>query len=133
MAESYESEKPNGVYVDVAGEEEAAAAANDSNKKKSHVGGNHRKQRETLYDVLHRLISVILFPEPGNSGPLLQRIKISLSENVPHIPEACRNTGRDVLLWTRRGSPLRVLLVISVSIFVCMYCLGFFFFFFFPV
>ena len=113
MAESYESKKPNGVHVDVAGKEEAEAAANDSNKKRSRVDGNHQKQRETLYDVLHRLISVILFPELGNSGPLLQRIKISLSKNVPHIPKACRNTGRDVLHWTRRDSPLRALLAIS--------------------
>ncbi|KAI4299642.1 hypothetical protein L6164_033078 [Bauhinia variegata] len=102
MAESYETEteKPNG--------------EEDRNYMNSRDG--HRRGRETLYQVLNRLIASILFPEPGNSGPLIHRIKVAVSENVPLIPEASRNTGRDVLLWTRRGSPLRALLVISVGV-----------------
>ncbi|KAI4307688.1 hypothetical protein L6164_030848 [Bauhinia variegata] len=108
MAESYEmeTEKQSGVYVEVTGEE-------DGDYRKSN--DRHWRGRETLYQVLNRLIAAILFPAPGESGPLLHRIKIAVSENVPLIPEASRNTGRDVLLWTRRGSPLRALLVISVG------------------
>ncbi|KAK9041251.1 hypothetical protein V6N11_016361 [Hibiscus sabdariffa] len=57
---------------------------------------------ETLYDhdVLHRSISMIIF---------------SFFENRPRLRKASRNTGRNVQLWTRRGSPLRALLVISVT------------------
>ncbi|XP_007031339.2 PREDICTED: uncharacterized protein LOC18600679 [Theobroma cacao] len=75
----------------------------------------HRE--ETLYGVLHRLVSMIIFPDASSSAstPLLQRIKISISENGPRLGEASRNTGRAVLMWTRRGSPIRALLVISVG------------------
>ncbi|GMI76977.1 LDAP Interacting Protein [Hibiscus trionum] len=75
------------------------------------------RTEETLYDVLHRSISMIIFPNGSSpeSTPLLQRIKISVSENGCRLREASRNTGRDVLLWTRRGSPLRALLVISIG------------------
>ena len=78
---------------------------------------NHTE--ETLYGVLHRLISMIIFPDASSSAstPLLQRIKVSVSENGPLLGEATRNTSRTVLLWTRRGSPLRALLVISVRVF----------------
>ncbi|XP_022770026.1 uncharacterized protein LOC111313619 [Durio zibethinus] len=72
---------------------------------------------ETLYGVLLSLISMIIFPDASSSAstPLLQRIKISVSENGPRLSEASKNTGRTVQLWTRRGSPLRALLVISVG------------------
>ncbi|KAE8684682.1 KANADI like transcription factor, putative isoform 1 [Hibiscus syriacus] len=77
------------------------------------VGENNcTRSEETLQDALHRLISSIIYPEA--SAPLLQRIKISVSENVPRLGEASRNTSRSVLQWTRRGSPLRALIVISV-------------------
>ncbi|PPR86746.1 hypothetical protein GOBAR_AA33941 [Gossypium barbadense] len=71
---------------------------------------------ETLYDVLHRSVSMIL-PDASSteSAPLLQRIKISVSENGPRLGEASRNTGQTLLRWTRRGSPLRALLVISIG------------------
>ena len=78
------------------------------------AGRAHQRDDETLYSVIRRLISEILFPDASDS-PLLQRIKTSIAENGPLLPEACRNTGNNVLLWTRRGSPLRALLVISVS------------------
>ncbi|KAL5811824.1 hypothetical protein ACOSQ3_026774 [Xanthoceras sorbifolium] len=73
---------------------------------------------ETLYVVLHRLISTILFPDHDTaaaSAPLLNRVKISVSENGPRLSEASRNTARNVLVWTRRGSPFRAALVISVG------------------
>ncbi|XP_068303060.1 uncharacterized protein [Pyrus communis] len=81
-------------------------------------GEVHTKREETLYSVFHRLIIEILFPgstSAGAAAPLFHRIKTSLAKNVPLLREASRNSGRNVLLWTRRGSPLRALLVISVG------------------
>lgn len=86
----------------------------DSNSKRAH------KDETTLYVILRRLISSIFFPDNTTSAastPLLHRIKASFAENAPLLPEASRNTATNVLQWTRRGSPLRALLVISVSTF----------------
>ncbi|KAL2252545.1 uncharacterized protein LOC105167768 [Sesamum indicum] len=69
----------------------------------------------TLYTIFSRLIAAAFFPDPSSSGPMLQRVKASLSVNVPLLRDASRNTGRNVLSWTRRGSPLRSLLVVSVG------------------
>ncbi|MBA0848211.1 hypothetical protein Goshw_029756 [Gossypium schwendimanii] len=71
-----------------------------------------------LHEALRRLISTIIYPDGSSSSPapLLQRIKISVSENGPRLGEASRNTGRTVIRWTRSGSPLRALLVISVRV-----------------
>ncbi|KAK4262426.1 hypothetical protein QN277_027986 [Acacia crassicarpa] len=112
-------EKPNGTYEEVAGED-----AGESFNRSSDGPRLRQKERETLYGVLHRLITSIIFPEPDNAAPMLNRIKISVSQNVPLIPEASRNTGRDVLLWTRRGSPLRALLVIAVGAITCVALTG---------
>lgn len=65
---------------------------------------------ENLYDVVHRFIS-----EPSHTA---NRIKTSLS---PFIPEASRNYTRRVLLWSRQGSPLRPLLLISVTLSLTLY------------
>ncbi|KAL6228497.1 hypothetical protein ACLB2K_002446 [Fragaria x ananassa] len=71
---------------------------------------------DTLFAVVNRLFGSILFPDPNNSAaPLFHRIKTSIAQNGPLFPEASRNTGRSVLAWTRQGSPLRALLVISVG------------------
>uniref|UniRef100_A0A2P2JLZ5 Uncharacterized protein n=1 Tax=Rhizophora mucronata TaxID=61149 RepID=A0A2P2JLZ5_RHIMU len=72
------------------------------------------KERETLQGVVHRTMTTIFFPEAGGS-PFVQRIKASLSENAPLLKEASANTGRELLIWTRRGSPFRALFVISVG------------------
>ncbi|MBA0790280.1 hypothetical protein Gohar_014941 [Gossypium harknessii] len=71
-----------------------------------------------LHEALRRLISTIIYPDGSSSSPapLLQRIKISVSENGPRLGEASRNTSRTVIRWTRSGSPLRALLVISVRV-----------------
>lgn len=78
------------------------------------------RKEETLYDVLHRSVTMIL-PDASSteSAPLLQRIKISVTENGPRLGKASRNTGQTLLQWTRRGSPLRALLVISVMLSPC--------------
>ncbi|KAB2612361.1 hypothetical protein D8674_034677 [Pyrus ussuriensis x Pyrus communis] len=100
MAEPYGTN--GGVHVDV--------TDND--------GEIHTNREETLYGIFHRLIVEILFPgstSAGAAAPLFQRIKTSLAKNGPLLHEASRNSGRNVLLWTRRGSPLRALLAISVG------------------
>ncbi|CAK7338903.1 unnamed protein product [Dovyalis caffra] len=88
------------------------------------VGETRKKKRDRydqeidLYTIIHRLIFTILYPDPGSSAAstsLLQRIKIALSENLPLLKEGCTNSGKKILQWTRRGSPLRALLVISVG------------------
>ncbi|KAE9594420.1 hypothetical protein Lal_00001254 [Lupinus albus] len=75
---------------------------------------NERTQ-DNIPQILNRFASAVLFPEPGNTGSLINRFKISVVENVPLLPEASRNSARDVLLWTHRGSPLRAIFVISVG------------------
>ncbi|KAL4391990.1 hypothetical protein AHAS_Ahas03G0300300 [Arachis hypogaea] len=93
----------NGVYVEVTGEEES-----NNNKRES-------ESSITLYQVLNRLAYAILFPDPSTSASLLKRIKISLAENAPLLPEASRKSALDLLLWTRQGSPFRAILVITVT------------------
>lgn len=105
------AEKSNGttIYVEDTEEEQQEEAKKEEKLK-------HRKGRvtQTLPEVLNRLASAILFPDPAEHGSFLRRIKKAVADNAPLIPEASRNSARDVLLWTRRGSPLRALLVISV-------------------
>ncbi|KAL9416660.1 hypothetical protein AB3S75_039785 [Citrus x aurantiifolia] len=103
---SYESDGLNGVGVPVDDD--------DATKKYKGIPCDD----ETLYGVIHRMITMILFPDSNSrvaSFSLLRRIKTSLSENGSHLRQASRNTGRKVLLWTRRGSPIRALFVISVG------------------
>ncbi|XP_045786405.1 uncharacterized protein LOC123881719 [Trifolium pratense] len=80
------AEKPNGVLLE---QEE------NENKKNT---------TENIYDVVQRLIS-----EPSYT---VTRIKTSLS---PFIPESSRDYTRRILLWSRQGSSLRPLLLISVG------------------
>ncbi|GFZ09617.1 hypothetical protein Acr_21g0002160 [Actinidia rufa] len=101
-------EKPNGVFVE-----------------------RKPDQKLTLYGVLRRVVAEIFFPDPGSgygSGSLLRRIKGSLAENVPLLRDASKNTGRDLLLWTRRGTPLRALLVVSVGTITLLALTGLFIF-----
>jgi hypothetical protein len=107
MAEENSNSNGNTVYVEHQDDEEEL----DNLKKK------HRKDQsvtQTLPEVLNRLVSAILFPEPAGDNSLLHRIKNSIADNAPLLPEASKNSANDVIRWTRRGSPLRALLVISV-------------------
>ncbi|KAL2955689.1 hypothetical protein AAZX31_18G043100 [Glycine max] len=99
-----ENSNGNGVYVDEEEEEEE-------------IKLKQKKQRlkETLPEVLNRIASAILFQEPADAGSLLRRIKVSVADNATLLPEASRNSARDVLIWTRRGTPFRALFVISVG------------------
>ncbi|KAG6392666.1 hypothetical protein SASPL_146890 [Salvia splendens] len=74
--------------------------------------------------LLNRLIAAIFFPSPNSSPPLLHRIKTALAENVPLLRDASKNTAARVLQWTRRGSPLRALLVVSVGTIVFLTLAG---------
>ncbi|CAN7067963.1 hypothetical protein HID58_039069 [Brassica napus] len=74
---------------------------------------------ESLYSLVCIIIGSILFPDSKTSdaysSPLLQRIRNSVSENGPKLREASRKTSREILQWTRQGSPLRALLVITMG------------------
>ncbi|KAI9071695.1 hypothetical protein K1719_046343 [Acacia pycnantha] len=75
--------------------------------------GGSANERETLYEILHHVVSEIFVADQGyNRAPLLHRIKTSVSQYAPRIHKASMNTAQDVLLWTRQGSPLRALFVI---------------------
>ncbi|XP_008806622.1 uncharacterized protein LOC103719253 [Phoenix dactylifera] len=72
---------------------------------------------ETLYAVLRAFVAGVVAPDATASPPppLIQRIKASSAKAAPRLREASRNSAHDLLLWTRQGSPLRALLVISVG------------------
>lgn len=101
MADDTATKQPNGVVIDPNGDEYS-----------------QNPQDLTLLTLLNRLIAAIFFPNPNSSAPLLQRIKTALAENVPLLRDASKNTAARVLQWTRRGSPLRALFVVSVSPFI---------------
>ncbi|BAT86085.1 uncharacterized protein HKW66_Vig0056400 [Vigna angularis] len=105
MAENSEGNgNGNGFYVK---EEEDEEGLKVKQKK--------RTVDDSLPVVLNRIASAILFPEPGDDGSVISRIKVSVADNAPLLPEASRNFARDVLLWSRGGTPLRALFVITVG------------------
>ncbi|OAY66149.1 hypothetical protein ACMD2_05845 [Ananas comosus] len=67
---------------------------------------------DTLPALLRSFFHVVVSPAPP---PLIQRIKDATAKCAPRLREASRNSARDLLQWTRRGSALRALLVISVG------------------
>lgn len=103
MAERYDSDDRNSTVP--VGEEDAT----------THKSKGVRNEDQTVYETLRRLIAEICFPDEIKGSSLFHRVKVSVAENGPAVGQACRNFGRDVLSWTRRGSPLRALLVVSVS------------------
>ncbi|XP_077236200.1 uncharacterized protein LOC143877830 [Tasmannia lanceolata] len=104
MAEFDEGGKTNGVIP-------------EENREKTRLVEIDNDNEETLYGVFHRLFSSIFFPDPSTSPSpyLLQRIMFSFQQNSPSLREASRNSTRKLLIWSRRGSPLRAVLVISVG------------------
>ncbi|KAK8473750.1 hypothetical protein PHAVU_001G228000 [Phaseolus vulgaris] len=109
-----ESSKANGngndIYVKEEKEEEEEEEEEEVKLKQK-----KRTVNDSLPEVLNRIASAILFPEPGDDGSVIHRIKVSVTENAPLLPEASRNSARDVLLWSRGGTPLRALFVISAG------------------
>lgn len=115
------SEKTNGIYVEKVGEE----------AEKNRYGSPERKpsvlEEITLSTIFSRLITVILFPNDdvnGASEPLLMRIRSFLVQNGPLLQAAFENSARDLILWTRRGSPFRGLFVVSVGTVVLLALTG---------
>ncbi|KAF8064743.1 hypothetical protein N665_1169s0002 [Sinapis alba] len=73
-------------------------------------------ETDSLYSLVCIMIGSVLFPDSKTySSSLLQRIRNSVSENIPKLREASRKTSREILQWTRQGSPLRALLVITMG------------------
>ncbi|KAH6754850.1 voltage-dependent L-type calcium channel subunit [Perilla frutescens var. hirtella] len=110
MADDNDSKQPNGALI--------VDRDDDSSEQRT------KEEELTLFTILNRLISAIFFPAPNSSSPLLKRIKISLSENIPLLRDASTNTGIRLLQWTRRGSPLRALFVVSVGTIVSLTLAG---------
>ncbi|ESQ41647.1 hypothetical protein EUTSA_v10014473mg [Eutrema salsugineum] len=85
--------------------------------------GEEEDDSESLYSLLCLTIGLILFPDSKSgeaSSSLLQRIRNSVAENGPKLREASRKTSCEILQWTRRGSPLRALLVITMGTIVLL-------------
>ncbi|KAL3323444.1 hypothetical protein AABB24_037869 [Solanum stoloniferum] len=89
----------------------------DSTNFKKPSKGMNQKEEEgvTLVDIFNRFVSAIFSSDSNNNGQLIQRIKGCVSENVPLLHQASKNTAHNVYNWTRKGSPLRALLVVSVG------------------
>ncbi|KAJ8526272.1 hypothetical protein K7X08_028749 [Anisodus acutangulus] len=85
---------------------------NPTNFKKPSKNMN-QEEGVTLFDILNNFVSAIF--SNNNNGPLIERIKGSFNENVPLVHQASKNTAHNVYSWTRKGSPLRALLVVSVG------------------
>ncbi|KVH92151.1 uncharacterized protein LOC112515796 [Cynara cardunculus var. scolymus] len=117
------TEKPNG-GVSPPSVVEDEKKDNSKARLLSFEGGVGLGEEVTLSGVVNHLIESISDPNPDENSTAARppmanrmiRIKKSLMEAAPMFREAIMNTRREVLLWTRRGSPLRALLVVSVGI-----------------
>ncbi|XP_047967849.1 uncharacterized protein LOC125211929 [Salvia hispanica] len=94
MSDDAAPKQPNGVVID----------PND-----------HDLHDLTLLTLLNRFIAAIFSPSPNPSAPLPQRLKTALSDNIPLLRDASNNTAALLLQWTRRGTPLRALFLVSVG------------------
>lgn len=106
-------EKENDGYVEVKEETE------EEKQKKKNKSYFEEEEDITLYAIFNRLLTAIVFPNSDlayESASLPRRIKDFVSQNAPLLRTAFKNSAHHVLLWTRRGSPLRALLVVAVSI-----------------
>uniref|UniRef100_A0A0E0LUU7 Uncharacterized protein n=1 Tax=Oryza punctata TaxID=4537 RepID=A0A0E0LUU7_ORYPU len=104
-------------------ESDAAAAAADANTPNGEASGgsgrpvevsSREEEEDTLPGVLRSFVDGVC-SQGGGGEPLLRRIRAASCETAPRLREASRNSARDLLEWTRRGSGLRAILVISVS------------------
>ncbi|XP_060184163.1 uncharacterized protein LOC132613891 [Lycium barbarum] len=88
-----------------------------SNFKKPTITMNQEKEKEgvTLFDIFNHFVSTIFSSDNNNNVGVIKRIQRAISENVPLVNQASKNTAHNVYTWTRKGSPLRALLVISVG------------------
>ncbi|XP_057517230.1 uncharacterized protein LOC130798312 [Amaranthus tricolor] len=94
----------------------------NSSTTNQHEQSNYKQEQsayadsdQSLYGVLSSLLMAIFFPDPHSDSSFFQRTKDSCRENLPHLREASKATGVNVLRWARQGSSLRLLLVISIG------------------
>ncbi|KAE8785623.1 hypothetical protein D1007_40697 [Hordeum vulgare] len=86
--------------------------ASDDNGHAVEVAGGEDTLPVVLYSFVDRV-----WPPPGNGGdPLLQRLRAAYCEATPRLWDASRKSARNLLPWTKQGSGLRAILVISVSL-----------------
>lgn len=104
---------------DDAGETVNGEKTMNGRRKTDSVKVDEEDGSESLYSLVCITIGSILFPDSktgyASSSPLLQRIRNSFAENGPKLREASKKTSREILQWTRRGSYLRALLVITMG------------------
>lgn len=72
------------------------------------------EEEDTLAGVLRSFVEGV-WCYPDEPEPLLRRLRAASCEAAPRLRGASRNSARDLLEWTRRGSGLRAILVISVG------------------
>ncbi|KAF8702075.1 hypothetical protein HU200_033422 [Digitaria exilis] len=75
------------------------------------------EEEDTLPGVLRGFVDGVWYG-PGAGGDektLLRRLRAASCEAAPRLRGASRNSARDLLEWTRQGSGLRAILVISVG------------------
>ncbi|XP_044978388.1 uncharacterized protein LOC123445469 [Hordeum vulgare subsp. vulgare] len=96
---------------DAAAGKMANGEASDDSGRAVEVSGGE----DTLPAVLRSFVDGVR-PPPGDGGdPLLQRLRAASCEAAPRLRDASRNSARDLLAWTKQGSGLRAILVVSVG------------------
>ncbi|CAO2191494.1 unnamed protein product [Urochloa humidicola] len=78
-------------------------------------GAGGGEEGDTLPGVVRGFVDGVWCPGAGGDEPLLRRLKAASRDAAPRLRGASRNSARDLLEWTRRGSGLRAILVISVG------------------
>ncbi|KAL1213067.1 hypothetical protein V5N11_001071 [Cardamine amara subsp. amara] len=128
MAQDHdETEKKT--YADVVGGDDDVGEILNGGTMNGQLKPDYKDKEEdedsnSLYSLICLTIGSILFPDSKtgdtSSSSLLQRIRNSVAENGPKLRKASRRTGNEILLWTRGGSPLRSLLVITIGTIVLL-------------
>lgn len=68
-------------------------------------------EEDTLATVVRSFVNGVWSPDE----PLLRRLRAASCEAAPRLKGASQNSARDLVEWTRRGSGLRAILVISLG------------------
>jgi hypothetical protein len=125
MAQDHD-ETENKTFADVVGGDDVGEIVNGGTKngyrKPDSVEKEDDEDLKSLYSLICLTIGSILFPDSktGDASSFLERVRNSVAENGPKLREASERTGREILLWTRRGSSLRALLVITMGTIVLL-------------
>nr|AAK62462.1 Unknown protein [Arabidopsis thaliana]AAM13246.1 unknown protein [Arabidopsis thaliana] len=125
MAQDHD-ETENKTFADVVGGDDVGEIVNGGTKngyrKPDSVEKEDDEDLKSLYSLICLTIGSIMFPDSktGDASSFLERVRNSVAENGPKLREASERTGREILLWTRRGSSLRALLVITMGTIVLL-------------